>query len=272
MLALELGGRLMPKVTSENATRLLPAARVVGAPVTAAAFTEQISQIVDWAHKRESRMVCVANVHMLMEAVQDPEFAMVLEEADMVTPDGMPLVWMMRKQGFSNQDRVAGLDIMNEMFARAQVENLSIFFLGSTDQVLEQLRGRLSKEYPSLRIAGMYSPPFRTLSGEETCELIELLNKSEANLVFVAFGCPKQERWMHAVRPSVKAVLCGLGGAFPVYAGVQKRAPKWIRRAGLEWFFRLAQEPRRLWRRYWNTNIPFIWLAIRQMIRAGGSQ
>lgn len=218
-----------------------------------------------WAKSRESRVVCVANVHMLMEAHQHPEFRQVLDRADLVAPDGMPLVWMMRWQGVPNQDRLAGLDIFFALCQRAQAEGISIYFLGSTADTLTRIDERLRLDFPRLRIAGLESPPFRPLSEEEDQALIERVNASGAGLVFVALGCPKQEFWMDAHRGRISSVMVGLGGAFPVYAGIHMRAPLWLRRAGLEWVFRLMQEPKRLWKRYWHTNLPFIMLAARQL-------
>jgi N-acetylglucosaminyldiphosphoundecaprenol N-acetyl-beta-D-mannosaminyltransferase len=210
-------------------------------------------------------MVCVANVHMVMEAHRDPSFANVLQRADLVTPDGMPLVWMMRRLGKPEQDRMAGLDILMALCETAEADGTSIYLLGSTDEVLTEIISRMRQSYPRLHIAGFESPPFRPLSQEEDDAIVDRINSSSAGFVFVALGCPKQERWMSDRQGRVQAVMIGLGGAFPVYAGVHKRAPRWIREAGWEWAYRLIQEPRRLWRRYWETNLPFISLAFRQL-------
>lgn len=220
----------------------------------------------EWASKRHSRVVCIANVHMLMEAHNDSGFAQVLNRADLVSPDGMPLVWMLRKLGKPDQDRMAGLDVFLALCRAAQSQSTGIYFLGSTEDVLSSIESRLRAEFPSLYIAGLESPPFRPLSNEEDQAMINRINESGAGFVFVALGCPKQERWMDAHRGQIQAVMVGLGGAFPVYAGAHKRAPLWIRQSGLEWAFRLMQEPNRLWRRYWNTNFSFIILAVRQLV------
>lgn len=246
---------------------MFPTLEVIGAPVCALPFLEQVGLMVDWASAHEQRIVCIANVHMVMEAHWSQEFAQVLAEADLVTPDGMPVVWMLKCQGVRGAERVAGMDVLTAVCHKAQARELPIFFLGSTDGVLDLIRKRLGREYPQLCIADMYSPPFREMTEEEDRNLIERINQSGARLVFVALGCPKQEKWMHAHRGKVKAVMVGLGGAFPVFAGQQAWAPAWLRSMGLEWLFRLYLEPGRLWKRYWQTNVPFLGLALRQLLR-----
>ncbi len=244
---------------------MLPSINVVGSPVTAMRSAEQLETILTWAEARERRMVCVANVHMLMEARWDEGFGGLLQKADMVTPDGTPLVWMMRRLGAPEQDRVAGMDMLPRLCRLAAERDLAVFFLGSTTETLARMRERLAIECPGLRIAGMESPPFRPLTDEEDTELVQRIRSSGAQLVLVSLGCPKQERWMETHRDRLPAVLIGLGAAFPVYAGTQTMAPQWMRDAGLEWLYRLGQEPRRLFKRYWRTNLPFMWLAFRQL-------
>ncbi|MBW4575426.1 MAG: WecB/TagA/CpsF family glycosyltransferase [Aphanothece sp. CMT-3BRIN-NPC111] len=245
---------------------LLPTKKVIGFSITALPFKDQIQTILRWAISRESRTVSVANVHMLMEAYGNPEFADVLENADIVTPDGMPLVWMMRQMGASNQDRVAGMDILLALAQLAQPHNVSVFFVGSQTEILEQMRRRLEREFPNLQIAGMEPLPFRPLTQAEDQALIEKINESGAGLVLVSLGCPKQEHWIAQHKGKIQAVMIGLGGAFPVYAGIHKWAPIWVRKSGLEWLYRLVQEPRRLWSRYSKTIPPFIWLALKQLL------
>lgn len=240
---------------------------VVGVPITAVPACEQLQRMIEWAEQRESRFVCVANVHMVMEARWDPRFNEILQSSDIVAPDGMPLVWMLRWLGAWGQDRLPGLDIFVGVCKEAEHRGIKIFLYGSTSEILQTIESRLRDEYPSLQIAGAISPPFRDLDTQEQLEFTDRINESGAGIIFVALGCPKQERWMFERRGLVKGVMIGVGGAFPVYAGLQKRAPKVVRRLGLEWLFRLAQEPQRLWRRYWSTNLPFISLAIKQILR-----
>lgn len=242
------------------------AKNVIGSPVTALPFDEQIQQILKWASSRISKSVYVANVHMLMEAYWHPEMRSVLQDADLVTPDGVPLVWMLRLMGAHKQDRVAGMEILLALCKEAPLQNISIFFLGSEKEILDRMKARLEREFPELQIAGMEPLPFRPLSATEDDSLVQKLNASSAGLVFLSLGCPKQEYWIAQHKGTIKAVMIGLGGAFPVYAGMKKWAPRWVRESGLEWCYRLIQEPRRLWERYSKTIPPFIWLALKQLL------
>ncbi|HLP88547.1 MAG TPA: WecB/TagA/CpsF family glycosyltransferase [Nostocaceae cyanobacterium] len=251
----------------------LPTQKVLDFPITALRFNEQIQTIIEWANTRASKTVCVANVHMLMEAHWHPDFANVLRSADLVTPDGMPIVWMMRYMGVHQQNRVAGMDIFLALCEQAQKQNLSLLFLGSQTEILSRIKERLDQEFPQLKIASMEPLPFRPLTEVEDEALIEKINASGTNIVLVSLGCPKQEHWMAQHKDKIQAVMIGLGGVFPVYAGIHKRAPRIVRDLGLEWLYRWIQEPRRLWGRYMKTIPPFIWLAIKQMLsssRLGG--
>lgn len=248
-----------------NLSEKLPSLRVVDVPVTALDFTAQIALMMQWAKQRESKSVCVANVHMLVEAHRDSTFANVLEQADLVTPDGMPLVWMLRWLGNPHQNRVAGLDIMLTLCGQAVEQNISIFLLGSEPEILERMTTKFRQEFPTLTIAGAESLPFRPLTDAENAAIVQMINQSGAGLVLVSLGCPKQETWIAQQQGKVQAVMIGLGGAFPVYAGLKKRAPRVMQGAGLEWLYRLIQEPRRLWWRYSSTIPMFLWLALKQL-------
>jgi len=236
-----------------------PRVRLLGVDLTALSFLDHVDLVGKWALARESRVVCVANVHMLVEARRDADFAEVIARADVLTPDGMPLVWLMRRRGARGQERVAGMDLLPCLCRRAAQDNVSVFFLGSPPGTLAAIRGRLASELPKLVIAGMESPPFRRLTQAEDDAIVRRIAASGAGFVFVSLGCPKQERWMDAHRGSVRAVMVGLGAAFPVYAGLAQRAPRWMQRAGLEWLYRLGRGPRRLWKRYLVTNALFLW-------------
>lgn len=239
---------------------------VIGSPVSAAPFDVQIEMMLKWASSRASKVVCVANVHMLTEAYWHPEFKSVLKNADLVTPDGMPLVWMLKLMGARSQNRVAGMDILLSLCEQTPQQNISIFFLGSEPQTLDKISKKLNSEFPNLQIAGMEPLPFRPLTRAEDEALIQKIHDSGAGIVLVSLGCPKQEYWMNQHKDKIQAVMIGVGGVFPVYAGIQKRAPFWMRNLGLEWFYRLVQEPRRLWKRYGTTIPPFIWLAAKQLL------
>lgn len=250
----------------------LPTQKVLDFPITALRFEDQIQIIMIWAIARESRTVCIANVHMLMEAHSNPVFAGVLQNADVVTPDGMPLVWMMRKMGARYQDRIAGMDILQALCQLAQIQNVSVFFLGSQTEILSRMRKRLEQEFPKLKIAAMEPLPFRPLTENEDAELINKVNSSGAGLVFVSLDCPKQENWMAQHKGKIQAVMLGMGEVFPVYAGIHKHAPRIIRELGFEWLYRWIPEPRHLWSRYATTILLFIWLATKQLMSSNSVQ
>ena len=242
-----------------------PTVNVTGTSVTALPLSEQVKVVLHWARSCSSRVVYLANVHMLMESRWDSSFHAILADADLITPDGMPLVWVMRAMGNRQQDRVAGMDVFLNACSQAASEGVSIYLLGSTQTVLDKMKVKLKHNFPNLRIAGTESPPFRPLTAAEDTALIERINTSGAGLTFVSLGCPKQERWMAEHKDKVRSVMIGVGAVFDVYAGEKRHAPKWVRELGLEWFYRLVQEPRRLWKRYWKTIPPFLWLAAQQV-------
>ncbi|MBW4665809.1 MAG: WecB/TagA/CpsF family glycosyltransferase [Chroococcus sp. CMT-3BRIN-NPC107] len=251
---------------NEKSLFVKPVVNLLGSSVTALPFDTQIKTILSWASNHESRFVCIANVHMLMEAYWNSQFSQVLNNADMVAPDGMPLVWMMKLMGFRQQNRVAGTDVLLALCRLASNQNISIFFLGSEESILNKMRVKLKQEFPNLEIANMVSLPFRPLTPTEDKAIVQKINESGAALVLVSLGCPKQEYWMYEHQGKLQAVTIGLGGAFPVLAGIHKKAPVWLQNLGLEWLFRLIQEPRRLWKRYARTMPPFVWLSLRQLI------
>jgi N-acetylglucosaminyldiphosphoundecaprenol N-acetyl-beta-D-mannosaminyltransferase len=244
----------------------IPTVDIIGSQITALSLQDQVNTMVKWGKSNLSKVVCIANVHMLIEAHYNPSFGAVLQNADLVPPDGMPLVWMLRFLGAVRQDRVAGIDVLEGVCKLAEKNGVGVYFLGSQDAILDKIKVRLDREFPNLKIAGMTSLPFRPLTDDEDRALIQSLNQSGAGLVFVSLGCPKQEVWMSQHKGQVSAVMVGLGGALYVYAGIHKRAPKVLRQAGLEWFYRLVQEPQRLWKRYATTIPLFIWLVSKQFL------
>jgi N-acetylglucosaminyldiphosphoundecaprenol N-acetyl-beta-D-mannosaminyltransferase len=249
-----------------GAEEFLPVQSVIGFPVAALSFREQIALMLKWAKCGLSKVVCIANVHMLVEAHKNPQFASILQGADLVTPDGMPLVWMLKLMGVAAQERVAGPDVLAALCQSAPSEGVSLFFLGSQSSILERMRSRLEREFPDLKIAGMEPLPFRPMTPQESDAIARKLNESGAGIVLVSLGCPKQEIWMAENRNKVHMVMIGLGGAFPVYANIHKRAPHFIQNLGLEWLYRLVQEPQRLWKRYIDTIPVFLYLALKQLL------
>uniref|UniRef100_B8HV63 Glycosyl transferase, WecB/TagA/CpsF family n=1 Tax=Cyanothece sp. (strain PCC 7425 / ATCC 29141) TaxID=395961 RepID=B8HV63_CYAP4 len=246
--------------------KTFPVKSVLGFSVAAIPFNDQLKLILTWAKQGGSKTICIANTHMLVEAHRNEKFATVLKHADLVTPDGMPLVWMLRFMGVTQQERVAGPDVLPALCHRASELGVSLFFMGSHNEVLSRMQARLKREFPRLKIAGMQPLPFRPLTEAEDTELVNRINDSGAKILLVSLGCPKQEIWMATHKERVKMVMIGLGAAFPLYAGLNRRAPCWMQRVGLEWFYRLIQEPRRLWGRYSTTIPAFIWLALKQLL------
>lgn len=227
-----------------------------------------LERISKWAETRDSRYVCICNVHSVVTASRDAQYGQIVNDADMVTPDGAPVAWLMRRLGFPRQERINGPDLMWRYCQQAEQSGEAVFLYGGTQEILDRLRQRLAEQFPVLRIAGAYSPPFRALSEAEDEAVIEMINASGAGVVWVSLGCPKQEFWMSAHRGRIQAVMIGVGAAFDFLAGTTKRAPEWMQSAGLEWLHRLASEPRRLWRRYLVTNTLFVIAAGRQLLRA----
>lgn len=232
--------------------------------ISMGSYASFVHNIVAMARQKISAVVCVANVHMFIEAYQDKELEKMINHADIVTPDGKPLTWGLRLLLGIKQDRVAGMNLLPDLLQQLMEQQMPVYFYGSTAKLLQATENYLTNTYPGLKIAGMYSPPFRKLTPEEENQVIADINSSGANAVFVILGCPKQEKWMASMKGKVHAVMIGIGGALPVMVGLQKRAPAWMQNAGLEWLFRLIQEPGRLFKRYAITNSLFIYLVFKE--------
>ncbi len=234
--------------------------QLISIDITTGSYTSFIDRLIDLAQSGKSSYVCVANVHMLVEAYNDTSFADVVNNADIVTPDGMPLTWGLKIIHNLTQDRVAGMDLLPNLLSATSKKNMPVFFYGGTQGMLDQTELFIKQNFPFLNVAGMISPPFRKLSHEEEEEIIEKINSSGAQMIFVALGCPKQEKWMASMKGRIQATMIGIGGALPVMVGMQKRAPEWMQKASLEWLYRLSQEPQRLFKRYAVTNTTYLWL------------
>ncbi len=206
--------------------------------------------------------ICVSNVHTTVTAFEDPEYRAVQNGGILAIPDGGPLSSVGRKRGAKNMSRTTGPSYMEELLKISEEKGYSHFFYGSTEETLQKLEQRLRKEYPSLTIAGLYSPPFRQLTEEEDREITNKINENQPDFVWVGLGAPKQEKWMAAHQGCVNGLMVGVGAAFDYYAGNIKRAPKWMQKANLEWLYRLLQDPKRLFTRYLVTNTKFIWHAV----------
>lgn len=234
--------------------------------IDALAWDDAMRQIMTWGAARESRYICICNVHSVVTASRDPEFKRAVNNADMATSDGAPIAWALRKLGFPAQERINGPDLMWRYLREAERAGQTVFFYGSTRDTLVKLRASIAREFPGLKVAGTCSPPFRELSALEDEDEVEKINRSGANVVFVGLGCPKQEKWMAAHRGRINALMIGVGAAFDYHSGTVKRAPLWWQHNGLEWLYRLVSDPKRLMKRYMVTNTLFILGFSRQLI------
>jgi N-acetylglucosaminyldiphosphoundecaprenol N-acetyl-beta-D-mannosaminyltransferase len=245
---------------------------IVNFPVHLGSYREFINEILQLAATKQSSYVCVAAVHQLIEAYRDKSYSHISRGANVVTPDGMPLTWALRLLYNIKQERVAGMDLLPDLLKEAESKNISIFFYGGSQEMLNKASNYIRQKYPKLVLSGSYSPPFRPLSKEEDEEVCNIINQSGAQLVFVVLGCPKQERWMASMKGRIDATMVGIGGALPVLIGLQKRAPVWMQHSGLEWAYRLSQEPGRLWKRYLVTNTLFIYLLLKEKLKLNSNR
>lgn len=261
-------GPLLHRGDDPDGSTDLPSRRILGMRVDATTYEDAASRILGWAKAGDSRYVCVATVNNVMESHDDPAFRHIMNAADLVTPDGMPLVWGLRLFGVPAAERVYGPDLTPVVCEHAARDAVPVGFFGGTPTSLKAMTGNLQARFSSLRVAYGWSPPFRPLRPEEDAAAVEAINDSGARILFVGLGSPKQDRWMAEHRGRVNAVMIGVGAAFDLLAGAKRRAPARIQAMGLEWLFRLATEPRRVWRRYLRHNPRFLLLFARQLARA----
>jgi N-acetylglucosaminyldiphosphoundecaprenol N-acetyl-beta-D-mannosaminyltransferase len=231
-------------------------------------YDDAADRIARWAKAGESRYVCVAAVNNVMVAREDPSFLSAMNGADLVTSDGMPLVWGLRALGLGEATRVYGPDLTPIVLRRAAREGIPVAFVGGAPAMLKVLVEKVSADHPELRVACRISPSFGPIDREENDRIAREINASGARIVFVGLGCPKQEVWMAQQKGALRGVMVGVGAAFDFLAGVKPQAPKLMRRMGFEWLFRLATEPRRLWKRYLQQNPRFVMLFGRQLLKA----
>lgn len=237
---------------------MLETGNVIGLPVTAGSFEEVAAEIIRLAEDRRSGVICVANAHMLTTARRDRELAEIMNQAKIVTSDGMPLVWALRRQGLKHAERVAGPDLVVRLCELAADKSLPVYFYGGTDATLPTLREVVAKAFPDLPVAGFEAPPLLPQRPAADARVGNRIAATGARIVFVGLGCPKQEFWMANHLDQVKALTIGVGAAFDFLAGRTRRAPVWMQRLGLEWLYRFLNEPRRLWKRYLVTNSLFV--------------
>jgi len=236
-----------------------PRANVLGVGVSAINLDSAVAAVESSLERKAKGFVCVTGVHGVSEAQSDPAFRRILNEAFLNTPDGMPMVWVGRAQGFRDMRRVYGPDLMLRICELSRTRGFSHFFYGGTPGVAEQLKRELERRFPGLRIVGTYTPPFRPLNGEEEAELVRLVGQAKPDIFWVCLSTPKQEKFMAQYASRLETTLFfGVGAAFDFHTGRVRQAPRWMQRSGLEWLFRLTCEPRRLWKRYLKNNPLFV--------------
>ena len=250
-----------------------PTDEVLGVPLGLIDYEQTLDWIDMMAAEREQGYVCVCNVHTVMASREDPELRAALMASSLNVPDGQPLVWALNALGHSLTDRVYGPELMARACSRAASNGMRFYLYGGRDPgALTLLALNLRRRYPGISIVGGYSPPHRPLSVEEQAAIVSEINDAQADVVWVGIGVPKQEKWMAALRPLLDSpVLIGVGAAFDFHAGLVPQAPPWLQRAGLEWAYRLAHEPRRLWRRYLRYNPRFVASFARQLAEHRGT-
>jgi N-acetylglucosaminyldiphosphoundecaprenol N-acetyl-beta-D-mannosaminyltransferase len=249
--------------------RLIESSSVLGMRVCSTTKKSALDLIEQWIPQKRSRYICFANVHMVMEAYDDPEYQELVNRADLVSPDGMPLVWLMHKQGFTTQERVTGPDLMLEVLERANRLGWKIGMLGGTNETLQILRDRISIDYPSLDLAYTFSPPFQDSLNDLSKLICEDIRNAGVQVLLVGLGCPKQERWMAEHGKELTCVMLGVGAAFQFHTGQVRQAPAWVQKSGMEWLFRCMMEPKRLWKRYAKHNPRFLWLIFWEFVARG---
>lgn len=239
---------------------------ILGVGVSAIDMNQALDQIDSWIKSRSRQYVCVCPVHSIMECRRSAEVRSVFNAAAMVTPDGMPVVWVARWKGYEKVRRVYGPDLMEAVMEHSQAVGHRHFLFGGGPGVAVRLTGALRNRFPRVEIAGVYEPPFATLDELATRETAELINAAAPDIVWVGMSSPKQDLWMARMRPLLNApVLIAVGAAFDFLSGAVSQAPRWMQRSGLEWLYRLGTDPARLWKRYLVDNPWFVWEVTLQM-------
>lgn len=251
-----------------SALSALGSRMVLGMRVDATSYEDACLRVRAWSLAGKGSYICVSNVHMTMESYDDPVFRTIVNQADLITPDGMPLVWAMRLQGVRQQQRVYGPELTLRVCEMAAREGIPVALYGGTPESLTMFAERMEQQFRGLKIVCKVAPPFRPPTLDEDAVHTQMIVDSGARIVLVGIGCPKQERWMAEHKNRISAVMLGVGAAFDFHSGRVRQAPPWIQRSGLEWLFRLMMEPRRLWKRYLKHNPRFAFLMIGQLLGA----
>lgn len=241
---------------------IIPTVNILGVDIAAVDMKWLISFTEDNIALLSGDYICVSNVHTTITAYEDISYRDVQNGGIMAIPDGGPLSTVGRRRGAKDMRRTTGPSYMEEILKISAQHGWKHYFYGSKQETLDKLKAKLELLYPGLRIVGMYSPPFRLMTEDEDREIVNIINESSPDFLWVGLGAPKQERWMAEHQGRVNGLMVGVGAAFDYFAGNIKRAPGWMQKANLEWLYRLIQDPKRLWKRYFVTNRKFIWNAV----------
>jgi N-acetylglucosaminyldiphosphoundecaprenol N-acetyl-beta-D-mannosaminyltransferase len=246
---------------------ILPKIELLGVKVSAINPSQAQAWLMEEIRaKKNKAYVCVAPVSTLVDCQKDPEYRRIVNGADMVTPDGMPVVWLLKSKGAAHAQRTYGPDLMRNLCDHGRAEGIKHFLYGSTLKHLALLEEKLNSQYPGINIVGAHAPAFKARADKEDAQILKRINETKPDIVWVGLGSPKQDFWMALNRPFLDApVLIGIGAAFDFLAGVKPQAPRWMQKIGLEWLFRLLNEPKRLWRRYLIGNTLFIFHLLKDM-------
>ena len=248
----------------------IPSIEVLGSKVHMIQIPEVVELMSHWIEKESQKChwIIVTGMHGIMEAHKDPEFKDIVNSTDLFVPDGISLIWVARYLGFPLRKRVSGPDLMEEFFKAASQKGYTSFFYGDTEETLEQLTEKLSADFPDLKVTGSYSPPFRSLTQEEDAKIVDIINQKNPDVLWVALGLPKQEKWIFEHKEKLNTpVIIGVGAAFKFLSGEVKRAPTWLGEHGLEWLWRFVHEPKKLWRRVCLDIPVFVGLVLLELIR-----
>ncbi len=235
---------------------------ILGVQIAAVNMPQLVAFTTENIEALRGEYICAANVHTTVTAYRDPAYRVVQNGAALAIPDGGPLSTLGHSRGYTKMQRTTGPTYMTEMLLASKGTGYRHYFYGATEDTLARMRDTLQADYPWVKIAGMYSPPFRPLTQEEDAQVTAMINEARPDFIWVGLGAPKQEFWMAQHKGRVTGLMVGVGAAFDYLAGNLQRAPKWMQDHDLEWFFRLIQEPARLFSRYMGTNLTFIWHAI----------
>lgn len=238
---------------------IIPTCNILGVEIAAINMNWLLGFTCQYIKDLSGDYLCVSNVHTTVTASEDIEYCKIQNGGIMAIPDGGPLSSVGRKRGYKIMERITGPNYMEEIFRVSKEKGYRHFFYGSTKRTLERLYQNLIGKYPGLQIVGMYSPPFRLLTDEEDQMMVNHINDTQPDFVWVGLGAPKQERWMAEHQGKIQGFMVGVGAGFDYFAGNISRAPLWMQKCNLEWAYRLMQDPKRLFRRYWHTNTKFIW-------------